>query len=80
MPDILPTPVAGAVLVADGERWNPVDAGDLSGLPAVEPAAAVADLALTVTDPPTQAEVQSIADKLDDLLASLRTAGLLAES
>ena len=29
-------------------------------------------LGLTVSDPPTQAEVQSIADKLDEILTSLR--------
>lgn len=37
----------------------------------------VTDLALTVSDPPTQAETQEIADKLDELLAALRTAGVL---
>lgn len=40
-------------------------------------AAAVADLAQTITDPPTQAEVQAISDKIDNLLAALRTAGIL---
>lgn len=40
-------------------------------------AAAVADLALTVTNPPTQAEVQAIHDKLNALMGSLRTAGIL---
>ena len=32
----------------------------------------VTDLGLTVSDPPTQAEVQAIADKLDYLLFQLR--------
>lgn len=32
----------------------------------------VPDLGLTVSDPPTQAEVQAIADKLDYLLFNLR--------
>lgn len=40
-------------------------------------AAAVADLDQTISDPPTQAEVQAISDKVDALLASLRSAGLL---
>ena len=34
---------------------------------------AVADLNLTVSNPPTQAEVQSIADKIDELLQALRS-------
>ena len=34
---------------------------------------AVADLNLTVSNPPTQAEVQSIADKVDELLQALRS-------
>jgi hypothetical protein len=33
---------------------------------------AVALLGLTVSDPPTQAEVQSVANKLDELIAALR--------
>jgi hypothetical protein len=37
-------------------------------------AAAVADLDQTISNPPTQAEVQAISDKLDELLAALRTA------
>ena len=32
----------------------------------------VALLNLTVSDPPSQAEVQSIADKLDELITALR--------
>lgn len=40
-------------------------------------AAAVADLNQTISDPPTQAEVQAISDKMDELLASLRAANLL---
>lgn len=39
--------------------------------------AAVADLNQTITDPPTQAEVQAISDKVDELLASLRAAGII---
>ena len=35
--------------------------------------AAVDPLAQTISDPPTQAEVQSIQDKLNELLAALNT-------
>ena len=34
---------------------------------------AVADLNQTISDPPTQAEVQAISDKIDELLGKLRT-------
>lgn len=36
--------------------------------------AAVADLGLTISNPPTQAEVQAVSDKVDALLAVMRTA------
>lgn len=39
---------------------------------------AVADLSQTIADPPTQAEVQAISDKIDELLAALRLAGTMA--
>jgi hypothetical protein len=32
----------------------------------------VTELGMTVSDPPTQAEVQAIADKLDELINALR--------
>lgn len=41
-------------------------------------AAAVADLGQTISDPPTQAEVQAISDKVDEILAALRAAGLMS--
>ena len=34
---------------------------------------AVADLSQTISDPPTQAEVQAISDKIDELLGKLRS-------
>lgn len=40
-------------------------------------AAAVADLNQTISGTYAQAEVQAISDKVDALLASLRTAGVL---
>lgn len=39
---------------------------------------AVADLNQTITNPPTQAEVQAISNKIDEILAALRLAGTLA--
>lgn len=44
----------------------------------VRQAAAVADLGQTISDPPTQAEVQAISAKMDAVLAALRAAGVLA--
>lgn len=40
-------------------------------------ATAVSDLNQTITNPPTQAEVQALSDKVDELLAAMRTAGQL---
>lgn len=42
--------------------------------------AAIADLGLVVSDPPAQAEVQAVADKIDFLLGTLRAAGIIAAS
>lgn len=39
--------------------------------------AAVADLNQTISNPPTQAEVQAITDKIDELLGAARTATAL---
>ena len=58
----------GRVMYSDGTSWVYVRVQ----------AAAVADLNQTISASPTQAEVQAISDKVDELLASLRTAGLLA--
>lgn len=40
---------------------------------------AVDDLNQSITNPPTQTEVQDISDKIDELLASLRTAQIIEE-
>lgn len=42
-------------------------------------ASAIADLNLTVSNPPTQAEGQAMADKIDEILAALRTIAKLEE-
>lgn len=41
---------------------------------------AINDLDQTISDPPTQAEVQEISDKVDTILAMLREHGLIDES
>lgn len=41
---------------------------------------AITDLNQTITNPPTQAEVQAISDKIDEILAALRVAGLVEET
>lgn len=43
-------------------------------------AAPVADLGQTISASPTQAEVQAISDKIDELLAALRAAGIVKAS
>ena len=55
------------------------DAATTSVLGLVHQATAVADLDQTISEPPTQAEVQAISDKVDALLAALRTAGVVDE-
>lgn len=64
-------PAAGDPIghIYTGSAWEPF------GIAGLEQAAAVADLNQTISDPPTQAEVQAISDKVDELLASERTAG-----
>lgn len=62
---LVPAQVAG-----DAEKF-------LKGDGTWEQAAAVADLNQTIADPPTQAEVQAISDKIDELLGALRTSGFI---
>ena len=50
---------------------------ELRALADAIPMAAIADLDQTITDPPTQTEVQALSDKVDALLGALRTANLL---
>lgn len=67
------------VAMANAKAANEVaDAIDAAENAAQAEAAAVADLNQTISDPPTQAEVQAISDKVDELLAALRAAGLMA--
>lgn len=68
-------PVIGA-----GLKLDPVHQGLIQSIidrierPRVE---AVADLDQTISNPPTQAQVQAISDKIDELLAAFRTANIL---
>jgi len=72
MPDILPTPTSGDVLVGSNGRWVSADPDGLLVLDSA--AAAVADIA----DPST-ATAEDVANKVNALLGSLRDAGMLAE-
>ena len=67
--------------------FNTVDFGDapttrtnlgLGGLSTQDPGVAVANLAGSISNPPTQAEVQAIQNKVNELLDSLRDAGIIA--
>jgi hypothetical protein len=62
---------ATGAVVGAGDLATPVTSG------VVFQADAVADLNLAPSNPPTQAEVQAIGVKLDELLGRLRAAGLL---
>jgi hypothetical protein len=62
---------ATGALIGAGDLATPGTAG------VVFRADAVADLNLSASNPPTQGEVQAVGDKLDELLARLRAAGLL---
>jgi hypothetical protein len=71
------TPILDLSLPADN---SPLDAGEMRGqFQAIQNnfddlrarMIAVTPLGLTVSDPPTQADVQAIADKLDELINTL---------
>lgn len=62
---------ATGALIGAGDLATPATAG------VVFRADPVADLNLPASNPPTQGEVQAIGDKVDELLARLRAAGLL---
>lgn len=68
MPDILPTATPGRLLKADADgRWS-----------SIAPATAITDASEDATSPPTKAEVDAIAAKLNLLLAAARAAGVIA--
>lgn len=73
-PSVLLGPPSGTQALAVAA--NQVATTATAGL--VKKAAAVADLGLTISNPPTQSEVDTIMDKVNALLAALRSAGSLA--
>ncbi len=70
------TPTASAIRLGFAEETKASGEGDVLIRPDVEiaPVGTLAALALTITDPPTQAEVQAIADKVDALIALVKVA------
>lgn len=60
-----------------GQYFLKPDRDELNTLLTAIPGAAIADLAQTISASPTQAEVQAISTKVDAILASLRTLGLI---
>jgi hypothetical protein len=64
--------VGGSPVVTQGTLAATAVAG------AVKKALAVADLVTAIGNPPTQAQVTEIRDKINALMASLRAAGLVA--
>ncbi len=72
------TPVAAdIVLINDSADANSAKKATLANLAKGMQAAAVADLNQTIVGP-SIAEVQTLSDKVDELLAALRAADLLA--
>lgn len=72
-PSMLVGPAAGPKYPVVTE--NDTASSTVAGI--VMAAVAIADLAQTISATPTQAEVQAISDKMDELLGGMRTAGLL---
>lgn len=75
-----------ALTATSDPTFNTIDVADAAGTRAnlglgemavADRIAAIADLSLTVSNPPTQAEVQAIANKMDALLGAMRTAAHL---
>jgi hypothetical protein len=58
-------------------NWVQAFSTELADLLSALPVAAVPDLAQTISGTYQQAEVQAISDKVDDILARLRTAGIV---
>ena len=68
---------AAAIEAADGQLIGVNDGAEEGTAGVVLQMAAITDLAQTITNPPTQTEVQDLSTKVDELLAALRTAGML---
>ena len=65
-------PADGSLIVAGELRAQLVSLDIEISNRALKPAA-MSQLGLTVSNPPTQAEVQAIADKVDELIATLNS-------
>ena len=61
---------AGLKTLIDG-RTSPADVSGKIVAEAAGPCTEVSELGLTVSNPPTQAQVQAIANKLDELISVL---------
>ena len=77
----VPAPAAGDTaadkfLSADG-TFSAIQNATTGVKGLVNEAVSVADLSQTISDPPTQTEVQNISDKMDEFFGVARTAGLL---
>ena len=75
--------IGGVIIGGVGrvEALSPADARDvleLGTMATADAAANVAELGLAVSNPPTQAQVQGLSDKLDELLGALVTSGAMA--
>jgi hypothetical protein len=69
---------ADTTIINDSEASDAAKKVTLANLVKAFQATAVADANQTITNPPTQAEVQALSDKVDELLGALRTAGIIA--
>lgn len=76
-----------ALGTGDNPTFNSIDVVDdvatrtnlgLGEMAVADRIAAITDLSQTISNPPTQAEVQAISDKVDEILAAARTANHLA--
>ena len=73
------TPIgADVVLINDSADGNSAKKSTLANLAKGMQAAAVTDLSQTIGGSYSQSDLQDISDKIDELLAALRTANLLA--
>ena len=63
-----------------GGKFTVLAGATFDGIAKVETQPAIADLDQTISDPPTQAEVQAISDKVDAILAAIRAGKVIAAS
>lgn len=61
-----------------GGKFTVLAGATFDGIAKVETQDAIADLDQTISDPPTQAQVQAISDKVDVILAAIRAGKVIA--